>query len=212
MRIAVYARVSTLDKGQDPELQLKPLRDYCSARGWLLTEEMVDHCTGKRDSRPQLDLLMTKARKRLIDVVLVWKLDRFGRSLKHLVTTIDELSALGVAFISYQEQIDLSTPTGKLMFHIIAAMAEFERSLIAERVKAGVANAKAKGKRIGRKAIPPVDRKKIIDVHIENPELSVRVLADKVKMKPGTVHKTLSLFKAEKIDRDGFECEVSLCT
>lgn len=191
---------------------MRPLREYCKARGWELVGEYVDRCTGAGSRRPQLDILMTGARKRLFDCVAVWKLDRFGRSLKHLVTAVDEFNNLGVSFVSYQEQIDLTTPTGKLMFHIIAAMAEFERELIRERVKAGLANARAKGKRIGRRSIPPIDRKKIMDVHIENPQMSIREIAARVKMKPSTVYKTLSLFKTGNLGRDGFESEQPLCS
>ena len=118
MKLAIYGRVSTVDKGQDPDLQMRPLREYCGARGWKVVGEYVDQCTGAGSRRPQLDLLMADARLRRIDCILVWKLDRFGRSLKHLVTAMDELNGLGVSFVSYQEQIDLTTPTGKVMFHI----------------------------------------------------------------------------------------------
>src|SRR5208337_3002311 len=158
LRVAIYARVSTVDKGQNPEVQLKPLREYCTARGLEVFSEYVDvGQSGKKDRRPQLDRLMDDSRKRHIDCIVVWKLDRFGRSLKHLVTALDELSALNVGFISYQDNLDLSTAQGRLMFHIIGAMAEFERELIGERVKAGLDNARRKGKRLGRAPVPPVD-------------------------------------------------------
>ncbi len=115
LRVAIYARVSTADKGQNPEVQLKPLREYCTARDYEVFSEYVDvGQSGKKDRRPQLDRLMDDSRKRLIDCIIVWKLDRFGRSLKHLVTTLDELNSLDVSFISYQENIDLSTPSGRL--------------------------------------------------------------------------------------------------
>lgn len=206
MRTALYARVSTLDKGQDPELQLGPLRAYGEARGLDAVGEYVDYTSGSSDKRLELDRLMDAARKRLIDCVVVWKLDRFGRSLKHLVNVFDELNNLGVNFVSYTENIDFSTPAGKLMFHVIAAMAEFERELIRERVKAGLQNARGKGKRLGRKPVPPVDRSKIISLYIASPELSVRQIAKQAQQKPGTVHKTLLLFKAGKLDLEGFEC------
>jgi DNA invertase Pin-like site-specific DNA recombinase len=195
MRTAIYGRVSTFDKGQDPELQLGPLRDYCKARGMTDVQEFVDICTGSKDRRPELDKLMELARKRLIDNIVVWKMDRFGRSLKHLVLAIDELNSLGVSFISYMEQIDFSTPVGKLMFHIIAAMAEFERELIRERVKAGLENAKKKGKLLGRKPVAPIDVEKIVEFHKKNPKLSIRDIARKTKLSKSFVGKILKHHK-----------------
>jgi DNA invertase Pin-like site-specific DNA recombinase len=152
-RVALYARVSTLDKGQDPELQLTELRAFCASRGWTVSGEYVDRgVSGSKESRPQLDQMITAARKREIDVVLVWKLDRFARSLKHLITAVADFEALGVQFVSLRDAVDLTTPSGRLMFQVIGAMAEFERSLIRERVIAGVDRARAKGKRLGRPA------------------------------------------------------------
>jgi DNA invertase Pin-like site-specific DNA recombinase len=149
-RVALYARVSTLN-GQDPEMQLSELREYASRRGWTIAREFVDQgVSGSKESRPQLNQLMADAHRRKFDAVLVWKIDRFGRSLKHLVNALADLCAYGVAFISFRDNLDLSTPSGRLMFQIIGAMAEFERSLIQERVKAGLRNARAKGKKFGR--------------------------------------------------------------
>ena len=151
MNIALYARVSTRNGNQNPEVQLTELRQYAQARGWHVVGEFVDvGVSGSKDSRPQLDALMKLAKARKIDALVVWKLDRFGRSLKHLVTALDELEALGVAFISLRDSIDLSTPQGKLMFAVIGAMAEFERGLIRERVMAGLAVARSKGRVGGR--------------------------------------------------------------
>jgi DNA invertase Pin-like site-specific DNA recombinase len=135
-RVALYARVSTLNH-QDPEMQLAELREYAGRRG----------C---KESRPALNRLMSDACRRRFDAVLVWKIDRFGRSLKHLVNALAELAALGVAFVSLRDNLDLSTPSGRLMFQIIGAMAEFERALIQERVRAGLRNARSKGRRLGR--------------------------------------------------------------
>jgi len=151
MRVALYARVSTINNGQSPEMQLRELREYCERRGWDITGEYVDAgISGTKDRRPQLDRMMNGARSREFDVLLVWKLDRFARSLKHLVTAIAEFEALGVRFVSLRDNVDLTTPSGRLMFHVIGAMAEFERALIQERVCAGLRNAQAKGKRLGR--------------------------------------------------------------
>jgi DNA invertase Pin-like site-specific DNA recombinase len=150
-RIALYARVSTSGGHQDPEMQLRELREYAERRGWEIVETYTDAgVSGSKDSRPALNRLMADACQRRFDAVLVWKLDRFGRSLRHLVNSLAELEAIGVAFVSIRDSLDLSTPSGRLMFQIIGAMAEFERALVQERVRAGLRNARAKGRRLGR--------------------------------------------------------------
>ena len=149
-RVAIYARVSTLHS-QNPEMQLAELREYASRRGWEVTAEYVDlGVSGSKESRPELNRMLAAAHSRAFDAVVCWKLDRLGRSLKHLVTTIEDLSAYGVAFISLRDNLDLSTPSGRLMMHIIGAMAQFERELIKERVSAGMHAARKRGSRIGR--------------------------------------------------------------
>ena len=149
-RIALYARVSTLN-GQNPEMQLAELREYAQRRGWEVYSEYCDlGISGAKDSRPQLNRMIADAHARKFDAILVWKLDRFARSLKMLVTSIEDLNSYGVAFVSLRDNLDLSTPAGRLMLHIIAAMAEFERSLIQERVIAGIASAKSRGVKFGR--------------------------------------------------------------
>jgi DNA invertase Pin-like site-specific DNA recombinase len=205
IRAAIYARCSTHDKGQDPELQLVPLREYCQRRGFAIAGEYVDNgISGTKERRPQLDRLLEAARKRQVDLVIVWKLDRFGRSLKQLVMALEELSSLGIGFISYQDSLDLTTPQGRLMFHIIGSMAEFERELIRERVKAGIENARRKGKRLGRKPIPPVDMARVIEVHQKEPDLSIRRLAGLLGMKKSTVQKTIVDFRSGLLDECGF--------
>ena len=129
--------------GQNPEMQLTELREYAARRGWQVVGEFVDRTSGAKEQRPALNLLMADARQRKFDVIAVWKLDRFGRSLRHLVNAIAEFEALGVAFISLRDNLDLGAPAGRLMFQIIGAMAEFERALIRERVRAGLQNASA---------------------------------------------------------------------
>jgi DNA invertase Pin-like site-specific DNA recombinase len=149
MKIAIYARVSTDE--QNVDMQVTELRAYCVARGWNIVHEYVDKgVSGAKANRPQLDRLMSAASKRQFDAVLVWKLDRFGRSVRHLVTAVATLEEHGVAFISVRDNIDMTTPAGRLMFNVIAAMAQFERELTIERVKAGMAAARARGKHIGR--------------------------------------------------------------
>jgi DNA invertase Pin-like site-specific DNA recombinase len=185
-RVALYSRVST-NHGQDPELQLRELREYAASRGWKIMQEYVDQgVSGSKDSRPALNRLMSDAHQRKIDAVLVWKLDRFGRSLRHLVNALAELEALGVAFISFRDNLDLSTPSGRLMFQIIGAMAEFERSLIQERVKAGLRNAKAKGQRLGR---PRADVDKAEVEALRSSGASWRAVAEKLGVGVGTVHR-----------------------
>src|SRR3954447_19342564 len=177
MRAAIYARVSTLD--QEPENQLVEVRRYVEARGWTATE-YVDHgVSGAKEKRPSLDLLQADAKRRRFDVVVCWRLDRLGRNLKHLVTLIEELQALGVSFVSLNEGIDLGTPAGRLQLHILAALSEFERARIQERVRAGLARARAQGKRLGR------PRTTITRACLESVRgMSVRVAAKAIGVSP----------------------------
>jgi len=150
MKIAVYARVST-NNGQDPELQLRELREYCDRRGWAIAREYVDvGISGAKEKRPELDRLLADAHRRHFDAVVVWKFDRFARSVSHLLRALENFKSLGIEFVSLSEQVDTSTPTGKMIFTVLGAVAELERSLIAERVRAGLRNARAKGRKLGR--------------------------------------------------------------
>ena len=153
MRAALYARVST--DTQTTDNQLLELREFAARQGWTVEEYIDRGVSGSRESRPALDRLMFDARRRRFDLVLVWRLDRFGRSLRHIVTALDELQARGVSFVSLNEGIDLSTPAGKLQLHILAALAEFERGRIKERIHAGLTRARAQGKRLGRPRLYP---------------------------------------------------------
>lgn len=149
MRVGIYARVSTKD--QSCGLQLRDLRAYCAARQLAVVREYVDSGqSGTKDSRPALNELMADARKRKLDAILVWRFDRFARSTKHLLLSLEEFRALGLQFISYQENIETGTPLGQAVFVIVAAVAQLERDLIVERVRAGIDNARARGKRLGR--------------------------------------------------------------
>src|SRR5207247_7895280 len=148
MRCAIYARVSTQEQTVDN--QLLELRRYAEARGWVAMEYVDVGVSGSKDRRPALDQLVSDGKRRRFDVLVCWRLDRLGRNLKHLITMLEELQALGIAFVSLAEGIDATTPAGKLQMHILGAIAEFERARIAERVKAGLQRAKAQGKRLGR--------------------------------------------------------------
>ncbi len=190
MKTALYARVSTSDKGQDPQMQLRELREYCERRGWTVSAEYVDvGVSGAKDSRLQLNRLMADAKQRRFDSILVWKLDRFGRSLKHLVSALGEFEALGVAFVSLRDAFDLTTPAGRLMFNMVASFAEFERDLIRERVKAGIANRRAKGFRVGRKPVS-IDSAKLQSLRSEG--RTIREIATSLGCSRSLVHKTLS--------------------
>ena len=125
IRAAIYARVSTSNNSQDPTMQTRELEEYCQRRGWQVAGCYVDTgVSGSKESRPELNRLMTDAHHRRFDAVLVWKLDRFGRSLRHLVNALAEFESLGISFVSLRDNLDLSTPSGRLMFQIIGAMAE----------------------------------------------------------------------------------------
>ena len=161
MKAAIYARVSTTN-GQDPTMQTRELKEYCERRGWKLAGEYVDTgISGAKEKRPELDKLMADAHRRCFDAVVVWKFDRFARSVSHLLRALETFKALGIEFVSLSEQVDTSTPTGKMVFTVLGAVAELERSLIAERVRAGLRNARAKGKKLGRPR-KAVDRARII--------------------------------------------------
>src|SRR5919107_1833219 len=178
-RAAIYARVSTIDRGQDPETQLRQLREYADRRCFSLIEEYVDHSSGSRNDRERYRAMLDAARKRRFDVLLVWRYDRFARSMRELVNALSEFEGLGIDFISYNEGADTTTPQGKLLFGIMASLAEFERSLIAERVKAGMARAKAQGKQMGRPRLPEARRREILEL-LKEGKLSRRAIGKRV--------------------------------
>ena len=170
MRCGIYARVSTSNGSQSPQMQLRELREYCKRRGWKIVGEYVDRgIFGSKDRRPELDKLMHYAHKRHVDTVVVWKFDRFARSVSHLLQALETFNSLRIAFVSLSESIDTSTPAGKMVFTVLGAVAELERSLIGERVRAGLRNAKAKGAQLGR---PPL--KKLTSTEIQMMRLDRR--------------------------------------
>ena len=191
---ALYARVSTLD--QNCEVQLQDLRRFAGQRFAQYREYIDVGVSGAQRHRPQLDALMKDAHKRLFDVVLVWKFDRFARSLKHLIESLDEFSSLGIDFVSYTEGVDTTTPSGQLLFHIVGAVAQFERDLIAERVRAGMAHARAMGKRIGRPRAA-VDVEAVAKLRGEG--RSLREIASRLNIPVSRVRRALLCLPATKI-------------
>ena len=190
-RMAIYARVSTTNHGQDVTLQTRELEQFAEARGWRMIGAYIDDgVSGAKDSRPELNRLMADAHKRCFDVVAVWRFDRFARSVSHLLRALETFSALGIAFVSLSEQMDTTTPTGKMVFTVLGAVAELERSLIAERVRAGLRNARAKGKTLGRPRVS-VDAVMISRLRVQG--RSIREIADELGYSRSLVHKTLAI-------------------
>ncbi len=187
MRTAIYARVSTANAGQSPEMQLRELREYCERRHWTVAGEYVDvGISGSREKRPELDRLTADAHRRRFDAVVVWKFDRFARSVSHLLRALETFHALGIEFVSLTEGVDTSTPAGKMVFTVLGAVAELERSLISERVKAGLRNAKAKGKHVGRPRVS-LDSSEIARLRAEG--LSWRKISEDLRVGEGTVRR-----------------------
>jgi len=187
-RVGLYARVSTLD-GQTTETQLRELRVFAERKGFQVVREYVDEgVSGVKQSRPALDELMRDARMGLLDVVVVWRFDRFSRSVLHLVQSLEEFRALQVDFVSLSEAIDTSTPMGRMIFTITGAFAEFERNVIRERVVAGMGRARAEGKHLGRpRRIFDRDRAK----ELKASGMSLRQIAEELGVGKDTVRAAL---------------------
>ncbi len=190
IRAALYGRISTVNHGQDVNMQLRELREYCERRGWQITGEYIDAgISGAKDKRPQLDRMMADAHKRRFDVVAVWKFDRFARSVSHLLRALDTFRVLGIEFVSLSESLDTATPAGRMVFTVLGAVAELERSLIGERVRAGLRNARAKGKKLGRPRLA-VDAVRIGSLRTAG--RTVREIAGELGYSRSLVHKTLA--------------------
>ncbi len=185
-KVAIYARISTNLERQDLDTQLIPLKTYAEQRGWDIYQIYTDETSGSKESRPSLNKLMKDAHKRKFQSVLVWRFDRFSRSTRQLINSLETFRTLGINFVSYQESIDTSTPAGQMMFTMISAFAQFERSIIQERVKAGLVKAKAKGKRLGRPKTK-VNRAKIVSLRKEG--WSIRKIANELGVSKSLVGK-----------------------
>lgn len=202
MKVAIYARVSTTDQSTD--LQQHDLEDYCARRGWKVYAQYVDRGeSGAKDSRPQLDELMHHATAKRFDAVLVWKFDRFARSTQHLLEALRHFQSLGIQFISVTEGIDTTTPMGKMVFTFLGAIAEFERALIIERTRAGVARARANGKTLGRPRAG-LDPALLAGMRREVPPKSYREIAALTGLSLGLVHRVIAdyLKHPQTCDRD----------
>ena len=189
MRTALYARVSTLNNGQDVSMQVREFEEFCASRKWTIADRYIDSgISGSKDSRPELNRLMADAKRRRFDAVVVYRFDRFARSTRHLVNALAEFNTLGIQFISMHEGIDTSTPNGRLVFGIFASIAEFERDLIRERVRSGIANRKAKGLRTGRRPAK-IDLDRLRQLRAEGK--TIRHIAQALGHSRSLVHKTL---------------------
>jgi putative DNA-invertase from lambdoid prophage Rac len=187
MRAAIYCRTSTSDGGQHPDAQLLPIREFVEKRGWQIVGEFIDQESGLKEKRNGFSSVMELAKQRKLDAIVVSSLDRWGRSLKQLVNTLDELVSLGVSFVSLREALDFTTPTGQLMTHLLGAFAQFEVALIRQRVKAGLANARARGERIGRPK-KDIDLDRLLDLRKQG--VSFRAIAKQMRVSAGLIHKT----------------------
>jgi len=168
-------------------MQLRELREYCERRGWAVAGEYVDTgISGAKDRRPELDRLMADAHRRRFDVIAVWKFDRFARSVSHLLRALDTFRILGIEFVSLSESLDTATPAGRMVFTVLGAVAELERSLIAERVRAGLRNARAKGKRLGRPS-KPVDGDLVTKLRSQG--VTWRAIGGKLGVGVGTLYR-----------------------
>ena len=187
MNVALYARVST--DGQDPELQLSALRAHAANRGWVITGEFVDQgYSGAKEIRPALQRLMKAAWAGGLQAVLVWRFDRFARSVTHLIKALEEFWSLNLNFISLQEQFDTSTPIGQAMFTIIGVMAQLERDILRERVCAGLARAEARGIRLGRPSVQ-VNQEELRS--LKSSGLSLHEMARQLRCSRSTVRRRL---------------------
>ncbi|MCB0351389.1 MAG: recombinase family protein [Bdellovibrionales bacterium] len=189
MKVITYSRVSTDDKWQNPAVQSTELKRYCAARGWEITDEVIDHgYSGGTDQRPGLKRLLSKVRAREVDAVVVIKLDRLFRGLKHLVATLEEFNVLGITFVAIKDNVDYSTPAGRFFVQILGSFAEFEKSLLRERTIMGLIHAKSMGKKLGRRKT--TNDSAIVTLH--NSGYSYRTIQQRLSVSAGAVWRALN--------------------
>lgn len=205
MRAVLYSRISTSDKGQNCEVQLAELRTYCRTRNWDIVAEFADTMSGKQSKRPQLEAMMQLVRQRRIQVVAIIRLSRLGRSVPHLITVVSEFDNYGVRLVSVNESIDLTTPNGRLQFHLFSAFAQFEADLISERIRAGLAFAKSKGIRIGRRpTVTPAIIGSILQRSAQGD--SLRIIAQALGISRSAVHKIVSTNRSSASALSSADC------
>lgn len=188
VRAAIYCRVSTHDQQTLP-MQLEAAREFCARSGWTVVAEVTEEASGAK-VRPKRNELLADARRRKVDAIVVWKLDRWGRSTADLTTTLEELRAVGCTFASVTEALDVSTPSGRALVGMLAVVAEFERDLIRERVKAGMQAARKRGQHLGRRPLACKASARILELAAEGTH-SQRAIARAVGVDPATVRKVL---------------------
>ena len=187
MITAIYARVSTEEQTTDN--QVFELEKVARRMGWEIGEVYTDTISGAKSKRPELDRLMQKVIRKEVDIIMVWSVDRLGRSLQHLTTLLSDIHSKGVDLYLHQQGIDTTTPSGKMMFQMCGVFAEFERSMVQERVKAGLERARAKGKRLGRPPVPPIQIEKIRKLRAEG--MTLTAIAKKTGVSVGKVHQAV---------------------
>ena len=187
-RITIYARVSTRE--QNVDMQIIDLRAYALARGFEIVKEYIDYASGSKNDRENYLKLFSDARSRKTDCIIVWRFDRFARSTKELINALEEFNSLGVDFISLKENIDTSTPAGKVLFTMISAFSEFERSVLRSRVIAGMEKAKLKGIRLGRPKIPPFTIQAVLDMKGKGSDY--KSICNKLKISKSTYYSIIN--------------------
>ena len=187
MKTAIYARVSTDEQTTDN--QVIELKKVAERNGWEIEAIYADTISGAKSKRPELDRLMKAVMRKEIDMVMVWSVDRLGRSLQHLTALLSDIESKGINLYLHQQNIDTSTPSGKMLFQLLGVFAEFERSMIRERVMAGLDRARSQGKRLGRPPIPPIQIEKMKRMREEG--MTLTAIAKKVGVSVGKVHQSV---------------------